>query len=59
MKIRAMADETELPLRYVTLPIWAAAALSRPLELLNDHAHLEKKAGLTSTDVAQLDSSLK
>jgi tRNA-(ms[2]io[6]A)-hydroxylase len=36
--------ETKLPLRYQTPTTWAAAVLARPLELLNDHAHLEKKA---------------
>ena len=34
----------DLPLRYTTPPAWAVAVLAHPLELLNDHAHLEKKA---------------
>src|ERR1041385_8734967 len=37
-----MSDD--LPLRYQTPIEWATSALARPLELLNDHAHLEKKA---------------
>jgi tRNA-(ms[2]io[6]A)-hydroxylase len=39
----AMSDEP-LPLRYQTPVAWATAALADPLALLNDHAHLEKKA---------------
>ncbi len=39
-----MAAEADLPLKYLTPSSWAAAALQHPLELLNDHAHLEKKA---------------
>ena len=38
-----MAD-AKLPLRYTTSPAWAAGVLMEPLALLNDHAHLEKKA---------------
>ncbi len=33
-----------LPLRVATPPSWADLALGAPLVLLNDHAHLEKKA---------------
>ncbi|HSZ55108.1 MAG TPA: hypothetical protein VK797_05575 [Tepidisphaeraceae bacterium] len=33
-----------LPLHYLTPPVWAQQVLQRPLELLNDHAHLERKA---------------
>ncbi len=36
--------ETGLPLKYETGASWAAGVLAEPLELLNDHAHLEKKA---------------
>jgi tRNA-(ms[2]io[6]A)-hydroxylase len=36
--------QVELPLRFQTSKLWASAVLARPLELLNDHAHLEKKA---------------
>ena len=38
-----MAD-AKLPLRYTTPPTWAVGVLAEPLALLNDHAHLEKKA---------------
>jgi tRNA-(ms[2]io[6]A)-hydroxylase len=41
----------DLPLRYGTPPAWAAAVLLRPLELLNDHAHLEKKAAANALDM--------
>lgn len=34
----------ELPLRSQTDDAWAVAALREPVALLNDHAHLEKKA---------------
>jgi tRNA-(ms[2]io[6]A)-hydroxylase len=40
-----------LPLRYETPRLWARAALSRPLELLNDHAHLEKKAATNALEL--------
>src|SRR5215218_4335559 len=40
-----------LPLRYQTPPEWAAAALRQPLELLNDHAHLEKKAAANALEL--------
>lgn len=43
--------EAELPLRYVTPARWAAEALTRPLELLNDHAHLEKKAATNALEL--------
>jgi tRNA-(ms[2]io[6]A)-hydroxylase len=49
-----MAERTrdaELPLRYQTAPEWATAALRRPLELLNDHAHLEKKAAANALEL--------
>lgn len=45
----AMSEEspphTPLPLRYRTPIAWAERALADPLALLDDHAHLEKKAG--------------
>lgn len=43
--------EAELPLRFATPPAWAALALRRPLELLNDHAHLEKKAAANALEL--------
>src|SRR3954470_3533729 len=45
-----MAEE-DLPLRYRTPDAWATAVLSRPLELLNDHAHLEKKAATNALEL--------
>jgi tRNA-(ms[2]io[6]A)-hydroxylase len=46
-----MRRDAELPLRYHTPPTWAAAVLARPLELLNDHAHLEKKAAANALEL--------
>ena len=43
--------EAELPLRYETPTAWADGVLSRPLELLNDHAHLEKKAATNALEL--------
>src|SRR3982751_2132380 len=43
--------EAELPLRYQTPPDWAREVLARPLELLNDHAHLEKKAASNALEL--------
>jgi tRNA-(ms[2]io[6]A)-hydroxylase len=45
------AAAADLPLRYKTAPAWAAAVLDRPLELLNDHAHLEKKAATNALEL--------
>ena len=39
-----MSRQAELPLRPRTPDVWADGVLSDPLALLNDHAHLEKKA---------------
>src|SRR5438094_6713501 len=43
--------QIDLPLRYETSQAWAIAALARPLELLNDHAHLEKKAAANALEL--------
>jgi len=43
--------DVELPLRYWTPIEWAHEVLKRPLELLNDHAHLEKKAAANALDL--------
>lgn len=43
--------EADLPLRYVTPPEWAPRVLQNPLELLNDHAHLEKKAAANALEM--------
>src|SRR3954468_15544014 len=43
--------EVDLPLHYRTPPTWAAAVLTDPLALLNDHAHLEKKAATNALEL--------
>jgi tRNA-(ms[2]io[6]A)-hydroxylase len=43
--------EVDLPLRHITPPQWAARVLQQPLELLNDHAHLEKKAAANALEL--------
>jgi tRNA 2-(methylsulfanyl)-N6-isopentenyladenosine37 hydroxylase len=43
--------ETQLPLRYQTPAAWAAQVLADPLALLNDHAHLEKKAATNALEL--------
>src|SRR3954470_11395115 len=43
-----MAD-AKLPLRYLTTVAWARA--TEPLVLLNDHAHLEKKAAANALEL--------
>lgn len=45
------ARKLDLPLRYLTPDAWADQALRDPLALLNDHAHLEKKAATNALDV--------
>ena len=42
---------TELPLHYRTPATWAAEALAAPLELLGDHAHLERKAASNALEL--------
>lgn len=44
-------SDADLPLRYLTPARWAEAVLARPLELLNDHAHLEKKAASNALEL--------
>src|SRR5213595_363553 len=43
--------DEQLPLRYQTPAKWARDVLTRPLELLNDHAHLEKKAATNALEL--------
>jgi tRNA-(ms[2]io[6]A)-hydroxylase len=43
--------DADLPLRYVTPGAWAEAVLREPLALLNDHAHLEKKAATNALEL--------
>jgi len=45
------ARDADLPLRYLTPEAWAPAVLQKPLELLNDHAHLEKKAATNALEL--------
>src|SRR2546421_9627883 len=44
-------NDADLPLKYVTPPTWACHVLQHPLELLNDHAHLEKKAAANALEL--------
>lgn len=46
-----MARSADLPLRYQTPDAWAEQALRDPLALLNDHAHLEKKAAANALEL--------
>ena len=41
----------DLPLREPTPDAWAKRVLEKPLELLNDHAHLERKAAANALDL--------
>src|SRR3954471_9238046 len=41
----------DLPLRYMTPALWATQVFAKPLELLNDHAHLEKKAASNALEL--------
>lgn len=41
----------DLPLRRLTPAEWADAVLAQPLALLNDHAHLERKAALNALEL--------
>ena len=43
--------DADLPLRYETPPEWAAGVMREPLALLNDHAHLEKKAATNALEL--------
>src|SRR3954454_10114017 len=43
--------EADLPLRYTTPESWATNVLREPLLLLNDHAHLEKKAAANALEL--------
>src|SRR5438045_8270364 len=43
--------DADLPLRYHTAASWAREVLRQPLALLNDHAHLEKKAAANALEL--------
>jgi tRNA-(ms[2]io[6]A)-hydroxylase len=45
------ARDATLPLKLHTPPQWANHVLTQPLELLNDHAHLEKKAATNALEL--------
>ncbi len=51
MSMVRLLDDVELPLRSETPAAWAAGVLEDKLSLLNDHAHLEKKAGLNAIEM--------
>ena len=42
---------SDLPLKLITSTKWAVQVLDDPLALLNDHAHLEKKAANNALDM--------
>lgn len=46
-----MTNHAKLPLRSVTPRTWADEVLRHPLALLNDHAHLEKKAAANALEL--------
>lgn len=50
MKTMQVSQE-QLPLRWRTPPTWAEQVLAQPLPLLNDHAHLEKKAAANALEL--------
>ncbi len=45
------SEHVDLPFRWRTPAAWAPAVLREPLALLNDHAHLEKKAAVNALDL--------
>jgi len=47
----ATASPTDLPLLAKTPDTWAIQALRDPMALLNDHAHLEKKAAANALEL--------
>ena len=42
---------SQLPLRYTTPPGWIGLVMRDPIALLNDHAHLEKKAAANALEL--------
>lgn len=44
-------EEVDLPLRVKTPKTWAVQAMAQPMALLNDHAHLEKKAAANALEL--------
>ncbi len=47
----AQQSELDLPLLYETPALWAEQVLREPMALLNDHAHLEKKAATNALEL--------
>ena len=47
----SLLDKVELPLKSRTPGSWAAAVLADPVKLLDDHAHLERKAATNALDL--------
>ncbi|HWE04121.1 MAG TPA: tRNA-(ms[2]io[6]A)-hydroxylase [Tepidisphaeraceae bacterium] len=43
--------DADLPLLYATPTAWAGRVLTQSLQLLNDHAHLEKKAAANALEL--------
>ena len=43
--------DADLPLRYATPDDWGPQVMRDPLALLNDHAHLEKKAATNALEL--------
>lgn len=50
-RLKTAMKDADLPLRYLTPATWADSVLQKPLELLNDHAHLEKKAATNALEL--------
>ena len=46
-----MAPKDDLPLLYETPAEWVSIAMADPLALLNDHAHLERKAATNALEL--------
>ena len=49
--MQSVMTDAQLPLRYETPSEWAQQVLRQPLALLNDHAHLEKKAATNALEL--------
>ncbi len=47
----ARSSKNDLPLLWTTPSVWAEQVLHHPLALLNDHAHLEKKAAANALEL--------
>ncbi|MGF1572544.1 MAG: tRNA isopentenyl-2-thiomethyl-A-37 hydroxylase MiaE [Sumerlaeia bacterium] len=46
-----ISTQIDLPLLHATPAEWGARVLEQPLEILNDHAHLEKKAATNALEL--------